>query len=230
MPLDYRPQFVAPLRRTSPLIRLVLTIAIVVPTVSAASPLDDLKRSQVMRDLRASENSGENFRNKSSHRYVKGLDPTSNFASLWATPFSAGLLVGWGNIKVPHYNLKRSISTRTENGVKVEATIDDGRSFELDVTIMIPHPTIEPLVQGGIIKEYSQFTLPPDQTDTSRSIPLEGGTGTFYQSVQGTCSIVIPVSRSGVINVASKNCLKTDEMLNVVKQFDLVRLNRKLNT
>ena len=126
--------------------------------------------------------------------------------------------------------MRRLTSNRTEDLAEADSWIHDSGGFELHVTIRIPHPTIEPLVKAGMVKQFTEFVPSSTDIEVSTEIPLDGGTATLYHTVKGACSVLIPVSKSGLINVAASSCGSTDEIVKVIKQFDLVRINRKLNT
>jgi hypothetical protein len=208
----------------------VMALVTIAPQHVHASPLDDLQDSNVMRSFENKDPAYVNKGRSGGKPLVGGIDPSSNLASLWLETSGPLLLLNWANIKVPFYDLTKTLPRAKDSGVEVQAQLSDKSQFKLAVTIRVPHPSIEPLVKAGILKEYTEFLLPSSEVEAQRSLSLDGATATFIHSVKGECSVTIPIAHHGVINVSTKSCERSEELIHVVEQFDIVRLNRKLNS
>ena len=212
---------------------LVLTWCWAAATYSAsATPLENLIESRAMRDFKNGE--AQNLKNAPpGHRqnpYLKGIDPTSNFATLWRTQNSAIELLNWAGTKLPHYRTHRPRSVRKDELVLAEIELLNNKKAMALVTIVVPHPSMAPLVEANVLPELRVYKPPVLKVVSEKTIAVTEAKGTLYETEKGSCVIVVPLEQLSLMNISMVDCKNTDMLIDIAKSLDIPRLNRKLSS
>jgi hypothetical protein len=95
---------------------------------------------------------------------------------------------------------------------------------------MVPNPSISPLVEANVFEEFRRLRPPMLAAVSEKPIPLATGQGTLYEHKKGGGSLVIPISKNGLINITIKDFKKSQMLIDIAKGLDIDRLNRKLDS
>lgn len=199
--------------------------------VATASPLESLKESRAMQDFKAREVTGsKRSNNVSRDTYLRGIDPTSNFATVWRTQSGGLELLNWAGSKLPHYRSHKPRSDRKDEVVVAEMDLLDNKKATATITIVVPHPSMAPLVEANVLPETRIYRPPVLKVVSEKTIAVSEGTGTLYETEKGGCVIVIPLAQQSLLNVSMVDCKNTEMLIDIAKSLDISRLNRKLNS
>lgn len=109
-----------------------------------ANPLDSLIESKTMQRFENRQAGSGRLappsRNKDA--YLRGIDPTSNFATLWREPTGGLELLNWAGAKLPHYRSHKPRSSRKDELVFGEIDLLDNKRATATITVVVPHPSM----------------------------------------------------------------------------------------
>ena len=200
--------------------------------LASASPLENLVQSKTMQHFKTSEGNVTKNAPPGQRRdtYLKGIDPTSNFAILWRQPNGGLELLNWAGAKLPNYRAHKARSVRKDEIVLGEIDLLDSKKATAKVTIVVPHPSMSPLVEANVLPEMRGYKPPVLKVVSEKTIALTEATGTLYETEQGACVIVVPLEQKSLVNIGMADCKNTDMLVDIAKSLDIPRLNRKLNS
>jgi hypothetical protein len=193
--------------------------------------LDNLVDSKAMQDFKISKTVKQKGKKSPPiNQWLRGIDPTSNFASLWTSSNAPHLLLNWAGAKLPYMHYKRPRSSRSQDFVTAEVELINGDRDTARLIIMIPHPSIAPLVEANVLEEFRRLRPPMLKIVGEKPIPLAVGEGTLYELEKGGASLVIPIAQHGVINISIFNYKRSQILIDIAKALDIERLNKKLDS
>jgi hypothetical protein len=200
-------------------------------TLCYGETLDNLVDSKAMQDFKISKTIKEKGKkSRPVDQWLRGLDPTSNFASIWTSSDAPKLLLTWAGAKLPYMHYKRPHSSRSQDMVTAEVQLINGDRDTARLAIMIPHRSIAPLVEANVLEEFRRLRPPMLQVVGEKPIPLSIGEGTLYELQKGGASLVIPVAQNGVINITIGSYKRSQILIDIAKGLDIERLNKKLDS
>lgn len=185
-----------------------------------------------MRDFKSSETRSSKNAPAGSRQnpYLKGIDPTSNFATLWRAQNSAIELLNWAGTRLPHYRTHRPRSVRKDELVLAEIELLNNKKAVALVTIVVPHPSMAPLVEANVLPELRIYRPPVLKVVSEKTIAVTEAKGTLYETEKGACVIVVPLEQQSLMNISMVDCKNTDMLIDIAKSLDIPRLNRKLSS
>lgn len=193
--------------------------------------LDNLIDSKAMQDFKVSKTIKEKGKKSLPvNQWLRGIDPTSNFASIWTSSNAPHQLLNWAGAKLPYMHYKRPRSSRSQDFVTAEVELMNGDRDTARLTIMIPHPSIAPLVEANVLEEFRRLRPPMLNVVGEKPIPLPVGEGTLYELQKGGASLVIPIAQNGVINLTILSYKRSQILIDIAKALDIERLNKKLDS
>lgn len=193
--------------------------------------LDNLIDSKAMQDFKVSKTIKEKGKKSPPvNQWLRGIDPTSNFASIWISSNAPHQLLNWAGAKLPYMHYKRPRSSRSQDFVTAEVELINGDRDTARLAIMIPHPSIAPLVEANVLEEFRRLRPPMLQVVGEKPIPLSIGEGTLYELQKGGASLLIPIAQNGVINITIGNYKRSQILIDIAKGLDIERLNKKLDS
>jgi len=221
---------------TIPYLRALLLAAITWGTSASthchAETLENVIESKAMQEFKQSGNVNMN-RDKRAvqmNQWLRGVDPNSNFAAIWTSSNAPQLLLNWAGAKLPYMHYKRARSSRSRDLVLAEVELSTSQREVSHLSIMIPHPSIAPLVEGNVLEEFRRLRPPILEVISEKPIPLSTSQGTLYERKDGGGSLVIPISQNGLINITISDFKKSQMLIDIAKGLDIDRLNRKLDS
>jgi hypothetical protein len=125
---------------------------------------------------------------------------------------------------------KRARSSRSHDVVLAEVELSTSPQDTARLYIMIPHPSISPLVEANVFEEFRRLRPPMLETVSEKPIPLTVGQGTLYELKKGGGSLLIPISQHGIINITTRDFKQSQILIDIAKGLDIERLNRKLDS
>ena len=193
--------------------------------------LDNLVDSKAMQEFKLSKTKKEKGKKSPPiNQWLRGIDPTTNFASLWTSSNAPHLLLNWAGAKLPYMHYKRPRSSRSQDFVSAEVELMNADRDRARLAIIIPHPSIAPLVAANVLEEFRRLRPPMLKVVGEKPVPLSGGEGTLYELQKGGASLVIPISQNGVINITILNYKRSQILIDIAKGLDIERLNKKLDS
>lgn len=211
------------------LLCLIAASTITAPVLLYADTLKEVKQSAAMRSVTTSTRRSR-ATNKGEAYYLKGMEPGSNFAAIWESGKSPGLLLGWIGANIPKYVTDAPVANRKEEFAEARTTISNTMRSSVTLTIMVPHPTYRTMVEHRILAEFNPFEPPSLPIAYEETLPLNGVEGKLYQTSTNQCSIVVKAAHSTLVNLAVRDCRNKHLLVAVAKALDFQRLNRKLNS
>ena len=184
---------------------------------SAAETLENIIESKAMQDFKQSGtvNLRRDKKAAALSQWLRGIDQNSNFSTIWTSSNAPQLLLNWVGAKLPYMRYKRPRSTRSRDFVSAEVELSTSQRELSHLLIMVPHPSISPLVEANVLEEFRRLRPP---------------LGTLYEHKNGGGSLVIPVSQNGLINITIADFKKSQMLIDIAKGLDIERLNRKLDS
>lgn len=196
-----------------------------------AETLEGLNQSSVMEDFdRTQRNLQRKVANKTRNDWVRGMDPNTDYASLWRTAHSPLQLLDWAGAKLPYYKPGRINSIRKPDHISALMPLSNNKRVEVEVLIIVPHPNTWPLVDTNVLPLLRQYAPPVLEIESEKDIKLKGATGKYYEAKNGSCSVVVKLSQRSLLKVSTKECKDSSTLLDVAQQLDIDRLNRKLDS
>ena len=198
----------------------------------AAETLENVIESRAMQDFKQSGtvNMRRDKANAHLSQWLRGIDPGSNFASIWTSSSAPQLLLNWAGAKLAYMRYKRPRSTRSRDVVSAEVELSTSQRDVAHVAIMVPHPSIAPLVEANVLEEFRRLRPPMLDVVSEKPIPLTVGQGTLYEHKKGGGSLVIPISQNGLINIKIGDFKRSQFLIDIANGLDIERLNRKLDS
>ncbi len=127
-------------------------------------------------------------------------------------------------------HFKRPRSTRSRDFVSAGVELSTSQRDISHLRIMVPHPSISPLVEANVLEEFRRLHPPMLEIESEKTVPLTTGNGTLYEHKNGGGSLVIPISQNGLINITIADFKKSQMLIDIAKGLDIERLNRKLDS
>lgn len=202
---------------------------IALPHNLSADTLKEVKQSAAMHSITASTRKDRTANKRESH-YLRGMEEDSNFASIWLSEKSPGLLLSWISAAIPKYSIGTHEVKRKKEFAEARVTISNSMRSTVTLTIRVPHPTYRPMVEHRTMTEFTSFEPPSLPSVYEETVPLNGVEGMMYQTARNECSIVVHVAQLAVVNLAVKDCKERQLLVDVAKALDFLRLNRKLTS
>jgi hypothetical protein len=215
----------------APMFLLLAGWMLLPPTLSYGETLENLVNSQAMQDFKISRTVKEKGKKTPPiNQWLRGIDPTSNFASIWTSTNAPHLLLNWAGAKLPYMHYKRPRGTRSQDFVSAEVELINGDRDTARLAIIIPHPSISPLVEANVLEEFRRLRPPMLKVVGEKPIPLSVGEGTLYELQKGGASLIIPIAQHGVIHLSIYNYKRSQFLIDIAKGLDIERLNKKLDS
>jgi hypothetical protein len=200
-------------------------------TLCYGETLDNLVDSKAMQNFKIRKTIKETDKKSPPvNQWLRGLDPTSNFASIWTSSDAPHVLLNWAGAKLPYMHYKKPQSSRSQDFVTAGVQLMNGDRDTARLTIMIPHPSIAPLVEANILQEFRRLRPPMLEVLGQKPIPLSIGEGTLYELQKGGASLVIPIAQNGIINITIGNYKRSQILIDIAKGLDIERLTKKLDS
>jgi hypothetical protein len=201
--------------------------------VAHAETLDNLINSKTMQDFRISKTVQQRKSKKKLHpesQWLRGVDPNTNFGSLWATDHGGKALLNWVGAKLPYMQYQSAHGSRTKNFVTGEVELTNFDRVRIILKIIVPHPSITPLVEANILEEFRKIKPPTLEVVGEKDIPLTHGQGTLYEHKRGPASLVIPIAQHSVITLFTIRYKDAQALIDIAKELDIDRVNHKLDS
>jgi hypothetical protein len=200
-----------------------------------AENLDDIFHSPVLRDdkLRPTPSEDGRVENERHQRersaFLRGIEPGSNFALIWSGKNHSTELLNWIGAKLPYYKYLHPDGDLKRDRVSAAVALSSGKK-RYDILIVIPHPSIRPLVDARMLSEYRQFHPPQLQVISEKTVTLPTGSATLYIHKKGSASLFIPIEQSGLVQISTANSDDYETLIEIGKALDIERLNRKISS
>jgi hypothetical protein len=98
------------------------------------------------------------------------------------------------------------------------------------LAIMVPHPSIAPLVEANVLEEFRKLQPPMLAVVGEKPVPLATEKGMLYEHKKGDASLLIPISQQGFIRITTNDYKNAQLLIDIAKGLDIERLNRKLDS
>lgn len=213
------------------LIALTALLPILSPDVRAET-LENLMDSKAMQDFKVSKSTQQEGKKKGppQNPWLKGMDSTSNFAAVWMSGNAPQLLLNWAGAKLPYFTFRRPRSDRSSDLVVAEVELSNFDRVTCKLTIMVPHPSIAPLVEANVLEEFRKLRPPMLDVVGEKAIALAHGQGVLYEHRKAGGSLLIPIAQNGVIRISTLDYKHSPVLIEIAKGLDIDRLNRKLDS
>jgi hypothetical protein len=211
---------------------LSVSLGLITATHSEAETLENIIESKAMQDFKQSGtvNLRRDKKAAALNQWLRGIDPNSNFSTIWTSSNAPQALLNWAGAKLPYMHYKRPRSARSRDFVSAEVDLSTSQREVSHLVIMVPHPSISPLVEANVLEEFRRLRPPMLEVVSEKPIPLTGAQGTLYEHKEGGGSLVIPISQNGLINITITDFKKSQMLIDIAKGLDIERLNRKLDS
>ena len=161
----------------------------------------------------------------------KWLEPGTNFTAIFINGKGPLKLLDWIGSVFEDITPGPENLLRSEEFVGAEKVFKDSHFNELHVTILVPHPKFKSVVELGLLPAFSKFEPPALRLDSTEDITISHSLGSkLYVHEDGSCSIVIKLPKSSMINVGVKSCGNKDSLAYLAKKLDVERLSMKLQS
>lgn len=105
------------------------------------------------------------------------------------------------------------------------------QGLNIHLTVLVPAPENIAAVQYGLFKEASAL-LPPINRKEDEAEKLKHGQfeAELFSDKENQCALVVKLTKGTIFNLSTPVCEKRAELIKLMEQLDLKRLNRKLDT
>ena len=234
--MPYFTHHLARLRARTPWLRVASVLVVSMSGVllqAHGETLENLQGSKAMQDFKVSEivqGRSSKRRTPVEAQWLRGIDPGSNLGSIWGSGNSPQTLLNWAGSKLPFIQYRRPHGARSKDFVTAEVELTDSDRINSRLTIMVPHPSIAPLVEANVLEEFRKLRPPALEVVGEKKIPLTVGEGTLYEHKKGSASLLIPIAQNGIINLSTLHYKDAQSLIEIAKGLDIERLNRKLDS
>lgn len=95
--------------------------------------------------------------------------------------------------------------------------------------VLLPKPKAYISQSYLILADFAELQPPKLKIDNSQEVSGIFGNGKLYFHKGGDCSLVIPLSKGGLLNMGPVNCELNEKMTELANAIDVARVNRKIN-
>jgi hypothetical protein len=210
----------------SPITKWCLLAAIVssilgFSTTTHAQGLGELLESEAMRKItRAGRNSDQ--------ASIGDADPDSNFASLWRKGNSPAVLAAWLGVRMAGFKITTQSSGLHPEYAGAHAILENPSGIKVFIDIQVPRDSYAPMAQLKTLNSFNRFRPPDLDVIAQQVLPIQGIEANYYRTRMGSCSLLFPIERYGIVNLRVEKCLDSKVMMEVAKTLTFSRLNQKL--
>jgi hypothetical protein len=162
--------------------------------------------------------------------WTRGMDPNANFTAVWETHDSGRVLLNWLGTRLSYYHTKRISSGRNRDHVWARSELTNDKRVVVEITVLVPHPTVRPLVETNVFNIFRKFRPPALEVASEKNYEFKGAKGTLYEATSGRCSIVVDVAEYSLVNIETEKCKDAAVIVDVAQSLDFERLNKKLSS
>ena len=161
---------------------------------------------------------------------AKELPPGSNFRKLFVMEEGGpARLLEWAGDSALNLVLGPVEPQFRGEYARVVRTYTTPEQHMIELRILVPHPYLRDAAETRVIKEFNDIYPAQNQIGYSQRLILDDGSeATLYELVDSSCSIIIPIKRSGVIYLHTKHAELKPTLIKAARALDLKRLNEKL--
>ena len=215
----------------APLLLFIAAWILHTATVCHGETLDNLIDSKAMKDFKITKPvKKKGDKSPPVDPWLRGIDPTSNFASLWTSIDAPKVLLNWAGAKLPYIRYKRPRGLRSQELATARVELINGDRDTAHLTIIIPHPSIAPLAEANVLEELRRLRPPILKVVGEKPISLSIGEGTLYELQKGGAALVISIAQNGLINITIEDYKRSQILIDIAKGLDIERLNKKLDS
>lgn len=160
----------------------------------------------------------------------KWLNPDSNFGKVFLEPKGALQLLNWIRINIEEYSPKADESKLKSEFISSKRTYVSRNSTTIHMRVLLPHPKYLTTRELGLIAEFEAMEPPVLQALYSKRIMLGAHEATLYEEAQGSCSIVLKITKGAVINFSTPSCDAKEDLIEFAKKARVERLISKLES
>jgi hypothetical protein len=157
--------------------------------------------------------------------------PGSNLEKIFASSKGAQEVISWIDTSVTTWRKSKFSSRQRPEYLMTQVHYHNTiLSADVDVTILIPHPRYQEIVNLKLVKDFTDLEPPAFKPVSDDLVNIQGNPGHAYLRPQDKCSLVIKVNHDAVVNVESDDCNSTSSIIAFAKSLNISRLNRKLDS
>lgn len=188
---------------------------------ACADPLEELYKKEVResryRDVRLE---------------ARRVDPSTNLgAALQNTEGALKLLewlvsYPWGGLKSgSHY------SELFDEFALARQDFSRGSQQKVRLEVLLPRPYFAPSIAFGLVREFAKRVKPQDGEEVKElALPLGPYSGMLTEDTQGVCRLVLRVKADAAIILTQDPCMSRSELVELVGQLTIERLETKLTS
>lgn len=197
-------------------------------SVVSADPLREVQKSRVYRKVLG----GPNKSTSPDKVYTKKwLNPGSFFGQLFLQDDGYLLLFEWLSLPALKYGPVTTTIRRKTEYLEVVRTYLDSDAKAIAISILIPHPRSQQVVDQGIIQAFQKRIPTPELLHSKKDLDLaEGKKATLYKWEDNQCSIVYRGSKSSLIEARVESCRLESNLENFVKDLNLTLFDQRLES
>jgi hypothetical protein len=160
---------------------------------------------------------------------LTGLTPNSNLARIFTQ--GAKVMVDWVEAYTPGFTRKDTDAWAGREFAWAWKKFQGGADNSIfTVTVVLPHPRYLKNLDIGLMPELTKFEPPALKVESSEPIDIKGSPGTLYFRRDGTCSILMKITKRAIVNVEGPSCRRVDEIIKLTEMLDIRRLQEKLDS
>lgn len=203
---------------------LVLLIFLSLSDIIKAAPLDDLLSSP---ELKQTINKSNSNNRKFDDKWFKTRD---NLASLFKPESKGGLiLLEWiGEILSSEFALKTKKATSQDEFVALELTYLSPQKIESQVEILVAHPRFRSFIEMKLVKRFATLEPPTLPVNSLEKMEIRNQIGILYEHRDGRCSLLFKLPNQNIVNLSTKSCENSRDIIRLSELLNLERLKTKL--
>lgn len=206
---------------------MILFMVSITTPVAHGQSLEELKQSEIYRKL---DLDAPVAPIKKSKKKARPEEVLTNYDSLWRTSQGAKLLLQWSDARIPNHRLEINSTTSRRDCAQVSVNFQNREGIEITAIIQVPKPTYKAMAEHRTLESFNRFRPPALDASGSQKVTFHGIESDYFRHRSGSCSILIPISQAGIINLFVPSCTQSQAMFEVAKLLNVSRLNEKLTS
>lgn len=202
-------------------IGFISSILVTLACPSEAQTFDELLQSRELQKL-------ERF--QKPRQAIYDGDPTSNFASIWDSNTSPGLLLTWLAVGFTGHHGTESRSGIFTEYAGASIMLRNKEGIQVRIDVQVPKPSYTTMARYKTLASFNRFRPPTLDVIAEQVIPIQGIDANYYRTRKGECSLLFNVEKMGIVNLSTKRCADSRVMMGIAKSLDFARLNQKLTS
>jgi hypothetical protein len=156
--------------------------------------------------------------------------PRTNYEALWISTRPGSELLQWLGATVSGFKISSRSTNQRKEYAQGFMVFTNREKVSVELTIQVPHPSYLTMAQYGTLADFNRFRPPALDVVADQTVPIQGIEAKYYRARNGSCSLLFPVEKYGIVNLYTNKCSDAPIMMSIAKALNFARVNQKLTS